>query len=84
MKGLSFLMGALSEWNYGRDPIEPLRFEATLAELKAEIASGAPVFADLIRETSGIRTPEHPNPHTRDDPHLPDCFSGLVTLVADA
>ena len=51
MKGLSFMMGAMSEWNYGRDPVEPLRFEETLAALKADVAAnGGAVFVDLLRE----------------------------------
>ena len=51
MRGLSFLMASLSEWNYGRDPLSPLRFEAPLAELKAEVAAtGGRVFEDLVRE----------------------------------
>ena len=51
MRGLSFMMGAMSEWNYARDPIEPLRFEASLEELKADVArSGGQVFVDLVEE----------------------------------
>lgn len=50
MKGLSFMMGAMSEWNYGRDPVAPLRFEETLAALKADVqANGGAVFVDLLR-----------------------------------
>ena len=51
MKGLSFMMGAMSEWNYGRDPIAPLRFEETLSQLKADVASsGGQVFVELLRK----------------------------------
>jgi len=52
MKGLSFMMGALSEWVYGRDPIEPLRFEEALASLKEDVARrGGAVFVELLRES---------------------------------
>ena len=47
-RGLSFMLGAMSEWLFDRDAIDALRFEAPLAELKAELASGKPVFEDLI------------------------------------
>jgi len=42
-------MGSLSEWNYGRDPIAPLRFEKSLNALKDKIARREPVFQDLIK-----------------------------------
>ena len=48
MKGMSFLYASLGEWNYGRDPIAPLFFEEALAELKAELAAGVPVFQTLL------------------------------------
>merc|ERR1711966_461174 len=51
-KGLSLMLGSMQEWVYDRDPTEALKFEAPLAELKANIASdGAKVFQDMIRET---------------------------------
>ena len=36
-KGLSVMIGAMSNWIYGRDPLAPLRFEAPLAALKARL-----------------------------------------------
>jgi len=33
-KGLSFMLGCMRNWIYDRDPLEPLKFEAPLAELK--------------------------------------------------
>jgi len=48
-KGLALLFAANENWNYGKDPFEPLRFEAPLAELKARLAKGEPVFEDLIK-----------------------------------
>lgn len=49
-RGLSFMLGSLSSWLYERDPFEPLRFEQPLAELRSRIASGEPVFQDLIKK----------------------------------
>uniref|UniRef100_A0A7S0EDK3 Peptidase M16C associated domain-containing protein n=2 Tax=Hanusia phi TaxID=3032 RepID=A0A7S0EDK3_9CRYP len=49
-RGLSFMLGSLSSWLYDRDPMEPLRFEKPLAELRSRIASGEPVFEDLIKK----------------------------------
>lgn len=48
-RGLSFMLGAMSGWIYDRDPLEPLRFEQPLAELKADLAAGKPVFTDMIQ-----------------------------------
>jgi len=48
-RGLSFMLGAMSQWIYDRDPLSGLRFEAPLAELKAELARGEPVFADMVK-----------------------------------
>lgn len=48
-RGLSFMLGAMSQWIYDRDPLAGLRFEAPLQELKDDIAAGKPVFGDLVR-----------------------------------
>eukprot|EP00602_Paraphysomonas_sp_CaronLab_P005816 CAMPEP_0185037566 /NCGR_PEP_ID=MMETSP1103-20130426/32208_1 /TAXON_ID=36769 /ORGANISM="Paraphysomonas bandaiensis, Strain Caron Lab Isolate" /LENGTH=907 /DNA_ID=CAMNT_0027575611 /DNA_START=503 /DNA_END=3226 /DNA_ORIENTATION=+ len=48
-KGLSLMLGCLSEWIYDRDPLNGIRFEEPLAELKKDLAEGKPVFQDLIR-----------------------------------
>ena len=51
MRGLSYGMGAVSAWNYGRDAIAPLRFAETLAALKEDVArSGGEVFVSLLRD----------------------------------
>jgi len=50
MKGMSFMYQALSEWNYGRDPIAALRFEAPLADVKEKLASGERLFENLIEQ----------------------------------
>ncbi|KAH8051974.1 metallopeptidase [Aureococcus anophagefferens] len=48
-KGLSFMLGMMRNWIYDRDPVEALRFEAPLAELKKELADDADAyFAGLI------------------------------------
>jgi len=49
-RGLSYMLGSMSNWLYGRDPMEALRFEKPLAELKARLSSGEPVFQDLLKK----------------------------------
>lgn len=49
-RGLSFMLGSLSSWLYGRDPTEPLRFEKPLAELRGRLANGERVFEELIQK----------------------------------
>jgi Zn-dependent M16 (insulinase) family peptidase len=48
-KGLSLMLGMMPNWIYGMDPVESIRFEQPLAELKAELAAGKPVFQDLVK-----------------------------------
>jgi len=48
-RGLSMMLGAMSGWIYDRDPLEPLRFENALAELKADLAAKKPVFSQIIK-----------------------------------
>ena len=47
-RGLSYMLGSMNEWIYDRDPVEAMRFEKPLAELRARLAQGEPVFQDLI------------------------------------
>ena len=47
-RGLSYMLGSMNEWIYDRDPVEAMRFEKPLAELRARLARGEPVFQDLI------------------------------------
>jgi len=49
-RGLSFMLGAMSEWLYDRSPLDALRFEKPLAELKASLDKGEPVFESLIQK----------------------------------
>lgn len=50
-KGLSFMLGAMSKWIYDGSPTDAVRFEAPLAELKANIAKdGTKVFTDFMQK----------------------------------
>ncbi|HAJ34499.1 MAG TPA: peptidase M16 [Chloroflexi bacterium] len=48
-RGLSLFMRALQNWNYGRDPLEPLRYELPLAVVKRRLAADASFLGSLIR-----------------------------------
>jgi hypothetical protein len=54
-RGLSFMLGALNDWLYDRDPLGGLRFEQPLAELKAALDAGEPIFQKLICATQRAR-----------------------------
>jgi Zn-dependent M16 (insulinase) family peptidase len=47
-RGLSLFLGAIPAWIYGRDPVDELKFEAPLQNLKAAIAGNPRYFQDLI------------------------------------
>ena len=49
-RGLSLMLGILSQWIYDRNPLSGVRFEAALAALKDDVAQDRPVFQDLIRK----------------------------------
>jgi presequence protease len=49
-RGLSLMLEALTSWLHDRDPMQMLAFEAPLAAIKADIASGKPVFQEMIRK----------------------------------
>ena len=49
-RGLSLMLEALVSWLHDRDPMEMLAFEAPLAAIKADIASGKPVFQEMIQK----------------------------------
>lgn len=42
-RGLSFMLGAMQYWLYDKDPLDGLRFEKPLAELKEDLSSGKKV-----------------------------------------
>ncbi|HUF39115.1 MAG TPA: insulinase family protein [Anaerolineales bacterium] len=48
-RGLMLFMVALNFWSYGRDPIEPLFFEAPMKALRARFETGERIFESLIR-----------------------------------
>ena len=48
-RGLVLMLRALSTWLYDRDPLEPLKFEAPLANIKAKSGAGTGFFEHLIR-----------------------------------
>ncbi|HWJ87638.1 MAG TPA: insulinase family protein [Pelagibacterium sp.] len=48
-RGIIYFFGALNNWLYGRNPLDGLRFEAALADLKARIAKGEKVIESKIR-----------------------------------
>ncbi|CAN0406966.1 unnamed protein product, partial [Discosporangium mesarthrocarpum] len=49
-RGLSFMLGAMQSWVYGRNPTEGLHFEGPLRDLKADLAKGKKPFEDMVRE----------------------------------
>ncbi len=49
-RGLAMMLGVMEDWNYGRDPIEALRFEAPLTAIKAKVSAGSGYFEGLIRK----------------------------------
>jgi len=49
-RGLSLMLGMVSQWIYDKDPIEGVTFEKALGELKADIAGGKPIFQELLKK----------------------------------
>lgn len=49
-KGLALMFAAVDNWNYGKDPFEPLRFDEPLADLKERLASGEKIFENMIQD----------------------------------
>jgi Zn-dependent M16 (insulinase) family peptidase len=49
-RGLAMMFDVLSNWLYGGDPIEALRYEAALQTVKDKVAAGERVFENLIDE----------------------------------
>lgn len=47
-RGLAMMIGSLSTWLYGRDPLAPLAFETPLAAVKARVENGERYFENLI------------------------------------
>ena len=54
-QGLSFMLGMMRNWIYERDPVDALRFEQPLADLKKELSKDANAyFARLLKTLSLI------------------------------
>jgi presequence protease len=47
-RGLALMLWSLDTWLHDKDPIEPLRFEAPLQNLKARLQNGERVFEEMI------------------------------------
>ncbi len=56
-RGLLVMIRALNNWLYGKDPFEPLAFEAPLSAIKERLAKGEQPFEELIRRQLTL------NPH---------------------
>ncbi|CAM9175888.1 unnamed protein product, partial [Ascophyllum nodosum] len=49
-RGLSFMLGAMNDWVYNRNPTRSLHFEGPLQELKQDLAAGNKVFEGVVRD----------------------------------
>lgn len=49
-RGLIFMLRALASWLYDKDPIEAIRFEGPLAQLKKDIKTNPRFFEELIEK----------------------------------
>lgn len=49
-RGLMVMLSSLSTWLYDGDPLANIRYEKRLEKLKSMLASGQPVFEDMIRK----------------------------------
>jgi len=49
-RGLSLMLGSVSNWIYDFDPTEEFHFESSLTEIKEDLKSGIPVFQNLLRK----------------------------------
>lgn len=47
-KGLSLMLRSLTTWQHDADPLEPLKFEVAVANLKARLAAEEPVFQECV------------------------------------
>jgi len=49
-RGLSIMLGMMSQWIYDRPAVEGVQFEKPLSELKADLKAGTPLFQNLLRK----------------------------------
>ena len=48
-RGLALMLGVLNNWNYDRDPVAPLAFEAPLNSIKHRVNAGERYFENLLQ-----------------------------------
>ncbi|MBE2224107.1 MAG: insulinase family protein, partial [Anaerolineae bacterium] len=48
-RGLGLLMRTMNTWNYGRDPLIPLKYEGPLTAVKSNITNNPTFFQELIK-----------------------------------
>lgn len=48
-RGLALMIRAVDSWNYDKDPLESMKWEGPLNDLKKQLESGKDVFGDLIK-----------------------------------
>ncbi len=48
-RGLALMLGILNDWNYDRDPVAALAFEAPLNSIKRRVSAGERYFENLIQ-----------------------------------
>jgi len=68
-RGIVFMTEALRTWIYGGDPIAALSFEQPLANIKARLANGEPLFSHLIQRYL-LDNPHRTTVILKPDPHL--------------
>jgi Zn-dependent M16 (insulinase) family peptidase len=50
-RGIMYMIGSLSTWNYDRDPLAPLAFLEPLHSIKEKIKQGQPLFEDYVQQS---------------------------------
>ncbi|CAN0073728.1 unnamed protein product, partial [Laminaria digitata] len=85
-RGLSFMLGAMSDWVYNRNPTDSLHFEAPLRELKEDLASGKKVFEGMVKNLlvkNGHRATVESVPNTELEATIDGKEKGLLQGVKD-
>jgi Zn-dependent M16 (insulinase) family peptidase len=50
-RGIMYMIGVLSTWNYDRDPLAPLAFLEPLQSIKEKLKQGQPLFEDYVQQS---------------------------------
>jgi len=71
-RGMVYMLRAMSDWLYGRDPLVPLQYEPLLKAVKERIASEPNVFGNLLRKyildnPHRLDLEVHPDPDLQDE-----------------